>query len=151
MNTDADLLQRFTAAGDQAAFGELVRRHIDFVYAAALRHVGGDRHRADDVTQLVFVDFARHAAGLTRHPCVVGWLYAGTRFTALNTIRQEQRRALREREAEIMPETSPTAEPRWEQIRPLIDEAIRLRPALEAFLAQDRSEHFTAREAFAAR
>jgi flagellum-specific ATP synthase len=33
---------------------------------------------------------------------------------------------------------------------PLIDEAIRLRPALEAFLAQDRSEHFTAREAFAA-
>ncbi len=38
-----DLLRGFVDHRDQVAFAELVRRHIDFVHAAALRHVSGDR------------------------------------------------------------------------------------------------------------
>lgn len=121
---DLDLLSRFVDHRDQVAFAELVRRHIDFVYAAALRHVSGDRHRAEDVAQEVFVDFARKASGLRSHPCLPGWLYASTRFTAINAIRREQRRTNREKEAEIMQASSDAPEPQWEQIRPLIDDAM---------------------------
>lgn len=122
--TDTDLLHRFIHHADQGAFADLVRRHLDFVYGAALRHVNGDRHRAEDVCQQVFVDLARKAPSLAKHPCLMGWLYAGTRFTAINTIRREQRRAGREVEFEIMHAITSQAEPQWEEIRPIIDDAM---------------------------
>lgn len=37
-------------------------------YASALRRVGGDTHRAKDVTQMVFIALARNASTLSRHP-----------------------------------------------------------------------------------
>ena len=43
---DATLLQQYVATGDQEAFGQLVGRHINFVYSAALRNVH-DRHVAE--------------------------------------------------------------------------------------------------------
>ncbi len=122
---DSELLSRFVHTRDQKAFAEVVRRHVDFVYAAALRHVGGDRAAAEDIAQEVFIDLARKSSGLANHPCLPGWLYASTRFTALNTIRREQRRTNRETEADLMHATTPgDPEPRWEHIRPLIDDAM---------------------------
>jgi len=121
---DSELLRRFVQDHDQGAFAELVRLHVNFVYAAALRHVSGDCHRAEDVAQQVFVDLARKAPDLGRHPCLPGWLYASTRFTAINILRHEQRRTNREKDAEIMHESSDAQEPHWEQIRPLIDDAM---------------------------
>ncbi|MBC7366490.1 MAG: sigma-70 family RNA polymerase sigma factor [Undibacterium sp.] len=122
--TDSQLLSRFAHKGDQRAFAELVRRNIDLVYGAALRHVNGDQHRAEDVAQQVFIDLAGKAQVLAGHPCLAGWLYASVRFTAVNSIRSEQRRSIREREVELMKISEDPAEPRWEQIRPVIDEAM---------------------------
>lgn len=56
---DEQLLRRYADDGDPAAFGELVGRHIGFVYAAARRQVGGDAHLAEDVAQAVFILLAR--------------------------------------------------------------------------------------------
>lgn len=42
-NADASLLRRFVATRDQGAFAELVRRHLDGVYSAALRQWAGMR------------------------------------------------------------------------------------------------------------
>jgi DNA-directed RNA polymerase specialized sigma24 family protein len=64
--TDPELLGAFAEAGDEAAFADLVNRRIDFVYACALRQLGGDAHRARDVVQEVFVKLARHARPLSR-------------------------------------------------------------------------------------
>ncbi len=47
---DPELLRAFVEKGDETAFRELVDRRLDFVYAAALRQVGGDTHRAKDIT-----------------------------------------------------------------------------------------------------
>src|SRR6266568_3499582 len=58
MTDDAQLLRRYTEEGAEPAFGELVSRHIDLVFSAALRVAGGDRHLAQDVTQTVFADLA---------------------------------------------------------------------------------------------
>ena len=50
MPDDAQLLRQFADEGAQEALVELVRRRIDFVYATALRQVGGDAHLAQDVS-----------------------------------------------------------------------------------------------------
>ena len=58
MKDDAELLRCYADTRAQAAFAELVGRHLDFVYSAALRQVNGDSQLAQDVAQLVFVDLA---------------------------------------------------------------------------------------------
>ena len=93
---DAELLRRYAEENSDAAFAELVRRHIDFVYAAALRQARGNAPLAQDVAQVVFTDLARKAATLARHEVVVGWLHTATRFAVAKAIRSESRRTARE-------------------------------------------------------
>ena len=66
--TDQRLLREYTERRVEAAFGELVRRHVDLVYSAALRMVR-DAHLAEDVTQGVFVALSRSAGQLRRRGC----------------------------------------------------------------------------------
>ncbi len=49
MNDDRALLRRWADEKSEAAFTALVGRHLDLVYAAALRRLGGDAHAAADV------------------------------------------------------------------------------------------------------
>jgi RNA polymerase sigma factor (sigma-70 family) len=126
MSQDAELLRRYAVEHSEAAFTELIRRHVDLVYSAALRLVNGDAHRAQDVTQQVFAEFARQVKRLMRHPAPVGWLYTTTRLAALRTIRTEQRRSAREQEATTMNELlrESTREPDWDHLRPVLEDAM---------------------------
>lgn len=126
MIDDAELLRRYAAERSEAAFRELVHRHLDLVYSAALRRLRGDAHGAADVVQHVFVALARQAAALSRHAVLPAWLYATTRNVAIDHARAERRRKAREQEAHAMHElTSNSAPPAdWEQLRPLLDEAM---------------------------
>ena len=122
--TDQELLRDYTASRSEAAFAELVRRHVDFVYSAALRMVH-DAHTADDVTQGVFMALAENAGKLTDRPILAGWLYRTTQFLASKAVRSEVRRRAREQEAAAMIELS-SAEPDaiWQQIAPTLDTAL---------------------------
>lgn len=126
MNDDAALLHRYAAEGSQEAFAELVRRHLDLVYNAALRQTCGDPHRAEDVAQRVFTDLARKAAALSHRPLLVAWLHTATRHAAAELRRTELRRQAREQAAFAMNETELAPEPAadWERLRPLIDVAL---------------------------
>lgn len=122
MNDDAALLRRYAEQRSEAAFAELVRRHLDLVYSAALRRLGGDAHRAADIAQQVFTTLARDAAKLSHHAVLTAWLYTATRNAAIDTIRAEQRRATREQEATAMHTLSAaTPDPDWEKLRPVLD------------------------------
>jgi len=46
MMDDEQLLHAYARERSESAFGELVARHIDFVYSTALRVVNGDSHLA---------------------------------------------------------------------------------------------------------
>ena len=65
--TDSQLLHAYAENRSEAAFTELVRRHVDFVYSAALRMVCAS-HLAEDVTQGVFVALAKNATQLMDRP-----------------------------------------------------------------------------------
>jgi RNA polymerase sigma factor (sigma-70 family) len=124
MDDDAQLLRRYVEQRSQDAFAELVRRHLDVVYFAALRRVGGDAHLADDVAQGVFTDLARKAPTLLGRPVLTGWLYTSTRFTAAQAVRTERRRRTHEQEAQTMRELNASPNLDWEKVRPVIDEAL---------------------------
>jgi uncharacterized protein (TIGR03435 family) len=122
--SDMDLLRDYQRQGSEEAFAELVRRHINLVYSAALRHAGIAAH-AEEITQAVFVILARKAAGLRPDTILDAWLYETTRWTALSFLRGERRRQWREQEA-YMQSTfrESTGDPVWHQLSPLLDEAM---------------------------
>jgi RNA polymerase sigma factor (sigma-70 family) len=126
MSEDRQLLHRYAAEGSETAFADLVRRHVDLVYSAALRMLNGDAHRAQDVSQQVFSELASQAKSLSRHPALTGWLYTTTRRMAWRTIRSERRRASREQAAHTMNELTreSAGEPTWDNLRPVIDDAM---------------------------
>ncbi len=126
MHDDAALLRRYAESRSEEAFAELVRRHLNLVYFAALRSAGGNGPLAEDVAQEVFTALARQASGLARHATLVGWLYTTTRFTTAKVVRSERRRKSREGEAHVMMERARENEPAvdWERLRPVLDEAL---------------------------
>ena len=98
--TDLDLLRQYARSGCQQAFGELVRGHIDMVYATCLRRLG-NRQDAEDATQAVFVALAEKAAELTDKTVLGGWLYRAATYICLDMLRKAKRREEHEMAAGI--------------------------------------------------
>ena len=118
---DITLLKQY-AAGDEAAFTTLFERHVHLVYSAALRQARNPSH-AEEVTQAVFILLARKAKSLSPKTVLSGWLYQAARLTTASLIKREIRRQHREQEVYMQTLTEP--EPSlWEQIAPLLDEAM---------------------------
>jgi RNA polymerase sigma factor (sigma-70 family) len=124
MTDDAQLLRRFAGNGSEEAFRELVARHIDLVYSAALHMANGDAHLAQDVTQAVFCDLARKATSLSPKVILPGWLYRHTCFTASKSIRTERRRQAREQTAMQLNSLSNEPDASWDHVAPLLEPAM---------------------------
>jgi RNA polymerase sigma factor (sigma-70 family) len=121
---DMALLREYAARNSEAAFETLVSRHIGFVYSAALRQVR-DPHLAGEITQAVFIILAQKAGRISDKAILTGWLFKTTRFAALTQVRAAAKRRQRELEAQMQSEIqSSTPDPLWEQISPLLDEAL---------------------------
>src|SRR5829696_356999 len=121
---DTNELLRAYVEGSEGAFGEIVRRHVDFVYSTALRKVGGDRALAQDVTQTVFTDLARKAKSLPQETVLTGWLHRDTCFRAADAVRREQRRRAREQKAVEMQMLDRAGEDLWVRVAPFVDDAM---------------------------
>jgi len=120
---DHELLAEYARTESEAAFAALVARYVNLVYSAARRFTGNPHH-AEEITQAVFIILARKAGGLRRGTVLSGWLYQTARLTAANFVKGEIRRQRREQEA-YMQSTLTEPEPAaWEQIAPLLDEAM---------------------------
>ena len=127
-----ELLERYTRQRAEDAFAEIVRRHLNLVYSAALRQVRSPQ-LAEEVAQSVFADLSRQAHGLAPDTVLSAWLYQVTRRTAIDVVRREARRQLREQAASELytmnahassPVNPSEADANWSEIEPLLDEAM---------------------------
>jgi RNA polymerase sigma factor (sigma-70 family) len=135
MTSDLDLLGQHARDNSQDAFAVLVQRHVNLVYSAAHRQVRSPQ-LAEEIAQSVFTDLARNAGSLARGSAasspktLTPWLYAVTRRTAIDAIRKESRRQLREQIATEMnamnadAQSSAGVPPAWSEIEPLLDDAM---------------------------
>jgi len=123
--SDVQLLRDYAEDGHEAAFRELVTRHADFVFSAALRQVNSP-DLAGDIAQGVFTDLAHKARPLAEQMpgSLAGWLHRGTRYAALNHLRDTRRRLANERQAMEQLLINSESAPDWERIRPVLDEAL---------------------------
>ncbi len=120
---DGELLRDFAERGSDPAFTTLVHRYADLVYSTALRQLR-DPHLAQEVTQIVFCLLARKARSLCNRTALVGWLYRAACFAAADALRTERRRRERERKAAQMEIQATDTDTAWEQLSPLLDEAM---------------------------
>ena len=120
--TDLQLLTRYTHQRAEDAFAEIVRRHIDLVHSAALRQVRSPE-LAEEVAQAVFIELARQARLLPPRTVLAAWLYHVTRRRAIDVVRREAGRRLREQTAQELQTMNATAED-WTHIEPLLDDAM---------------------------
>jgi DNA-directed RNA polymerase specialized sigma24 family protein len=75
--TDLQLLARYAEQHAEDAFAEIVRRHLDLVFSAALRQVRSPQ-LAEEVAQSTFTDLARQVNRLAPDTVLTAWLYQVT-------------------------------------------------------------------------
>lgn len=121
--SDNELLEDFLRTGSEAAFADLVKRHLGLVYSTAVR-LTKNHHHAQEITQVVFVILARKAAVLPKETILSGWLYQTARLTAANFLRSETRRQQREQEVYFQSTSNEPATAEWAEIEPFLDEAM---------------------------
>lgn len=125
-NPDADFTA-FVRQGCAESFKRLVERHLPAVHSAACRILTGRTHLADDVAQLVFIRLAKKGSSLPETIVIGAWLHRQTVRLALNAVRGESRRQLREQHAvemQSIDSSHDSDEPTWAEVMPHIDRAI---------------------------
>lgn len=120
---DFELLREYRANQSESAFRTLVERHVNMVYATALRQVG-DAHLAEEATQAVFIALAKKADGLSSSTILAGWLFRAAQFAAAKFQRSEIRRKHWEQQAAQMEPNPSDSAAAWEQMAPQLNEAL---------------------------
>src|SRR5262245_54574182 len=92
---DAELLRRFAARRDEAAFAALVRRHGPMVLRVA-RGALADPHAAEDVFQAAFLALARSPGAIRKGASLGCWLHGVARRLALKVRADERKRRTRQ-------------------------------------------------------
>jgi RNA polymerase sigma factor (sigma-70 family) len=125
--SDAQALERFVAAREEAAFRALVRRHGPLVWGVC-RRVLRHEQDAEDAFQATFLVLAERAGSIRRPESVGSWLYGVAYHIALEARGRQARRGMRERQVEHMPQPESPAESLWAELAPVLDEELQRLP-----------------------
>ena len=102
----------------------MVNQHLNLVYSAALRVLGGNASEAEEVVQATFTELARKAGGLREKVILSGWLYQTAVHLAQRRLRTESRRRHREQEAVAMNAFGESDQEPWTALAPVLDEVM---------------------------
>src|SRR3954468_7908119 len=121
---DRQLLERFVAQREEAAFTELVQRHGDSVWRLCRRVLAREQD-AEDAFQATFVILARKAAVIRRGEAVGSWLYAVANRTAMKARRDlAQKRETTLEGSPAAPEQAPWGKAALGELERLLDEEL---------------------------
>jgi RNA polymerase sigma factor (sigma-70 family) len=120
---DMTLVREYAQSNSEQAFATLVSRHINLVYSVALRQVR-DPHLAEEIAQAVFIVLARKAKALSPKTILSGWLCRTARNVSADTLKIQRRRQFREQESHMQSLLNEPDSTAWNQIAPLLDEAL---------------------------
>src|SRR5262245_24028447 len=121
--TDAQLLERFAAQREDAAFTALVRRHGPMVLAVC-RRVLGNHADAEDAFQATFLVLVRRAGSIRRREVLSGWLHAVALRVAMRARSRTYTRRRHERRVPDMPRKDFLAAVAWRDLQPVLDEEV---------------------------
>ena len=117
-----DLLGEFRLSGTESAFSELVRRYTNLVFSVAKRRLGNES-LAQEVVQAVFIRLSG-AHALPRTDAELGaWLHRTAVHVSVDLWRSETRRRAREEQSIVM-HSNPSDTPAWNELAPVLDEAL---------------------------
>jgi RNA polymerase sigma factor (sigma-70 family) len=121
--TDGELLRRFVATAEGAAFEELLRRHGAMVLRVCGRLLPG-REDAEDIFQATFLLLARKADSIRRHASVGPWLHGVALRLAQQARAAVARRRRHEGRAALRPADDPLDELSVREARAVLDEEL---------------------------
>src|SRR5438067_1623034 len=98
---DGELLERFRARHEEAAFTLLVQRHGPMVLSVCQR-ILHDSHAAEDAFQAVFLVLARQSASIRRRESLASWLYGVAQRISLRARAKAATQYRRESETRTM-------------------------------------------------
>jgi RNA polymerase sigma factor (sigma-70 family) len=117
--SDRQLLERFVAGGDPAAFEALVARHAPRVRGVCRRLA--DPHVAEDAVQDTFLVLMRRAHSIDRPELLGNWLYGvAARIARKAKARGLERRSREKRGAPPSPVPDPLTEAAWRDLCALL-------------------------------
>src|SRR5712691_2148448 len=103
---DRQLLERFAAHRDEAAFAALLKRHGPMVLGVC-RSVLHNLHDAEDAFQAAFLVLTRKAGSIHRREAVSSWLHRVAYHLAVDAQADAARRRVLEKRAAVMPSADP--------------------------------------------
>jgi RNA polymerase sigma factor (sigma-70 family) len=121
--TDGQLLERFAAERDEAAFAALVRRHGPLVWGVC-RRVLRHEHDAEDAFQATFLVLVRKADSIGKRASVGSWLYGVAYRVASRARAGSSRRRELHAEPPDRPDAGPLQELVWRDLRAVLDDEV---------------------------
>ncbi len=119
-SSDVNLLERYSAGREDAAFAELVRRHGPMVLGVC-RRVLGNLDDAEDAFQATFLVLAARPRAVGHPAFLANWLFGVARRTAQRVQIDAARRFRHERLSAKSEAINPDSEAFWRDLRPVLD------------------------------
>jgi RNA polymerase sigma factor (sigma-70 family) len=124
---DDQLLDRFAAHRDEAAFATLLARHGPMVLSVC-RSILHDLHDAEDAFQAAFLLLAQKAGSLRRRQAVSAWLYRVAYHLAVRARADAARRRALDKKALTTPPADPLLDLNWREVQTILFEELERLP-----------------------
>ncbi len=123
MAADAQLLERFIARGEEAAFAQLVRRHGAMVLGVCRRLLRQEQD-VEDAFQATFLVLAQRATTIRKSGSLGSWLHGVARRVAVRASADAARRVAHERCHAAAVPADCFDDITWREVRDVLDEEL---------------------------